>query len=551
MNASSETVISGRCDPLAIGGTGIGLTGLLDKLAGQIGQDIAAIDETRSITYFELRARSRALARAMVDMGVVRGGNVGVLAGNCIDWLVIAFAASYAGAVLVPLSTWSTREELAYLLDEAGCSVVFAIRDFGGRDFAADVATLSDGSATRLIPMTERPAPDAGDEFSRLIDRYSSADADAGDALPCAGAGDDAMILFTSGSTSFPKGVRLTQSGVVENGLHIGDRMGLRRSDRVLVPAPLFWAYGGCNALPATMTHGATLVLMSRFEAGQALHMIERHGCTAIYTLPTITSGLLRHPEFRPERVGSLRTGLTIGTPEDFRQAADSLGVSELCNIYGSTETYGNCAVTWHHWPKSRRASCQGPLLPGQRIRFRNRDNGELCKAGEVGLVEVAGRVSPGYFGRSASANETAFTDDGYYRTGDLGHLNDEGDFVFVGRASEMIKRSGINVSPAEVEDALMRAKGVSASAVVGTPDAEKGECIVAFVVGTGLTLSDLQSHCRQVLSRYKQPDRFEIVDGLPTTATGKLQRKAVKEMALELMKIGDDGASDTEVKPT
>lgn len=532
MTAATAHPASERLDPLELAGSAVGLDALLDRLADRMGSRLAAIDEHGSITYADLRQRGRALARTMRGLGVARGDRIGLLAGNGIDWLTVAFGAAYAGAVLIPLSTWSTRAELEFLIADADCRAVFVTNDFGGRDFTDDVAAVVAKAGPKLVALEgER---DGFVSLSHLLAKdlpdavLTGADPDA-----------DAMVLYTSGSTSHPKGVRLTQSGVVENGLHIGDRMGLSPGDRVFVPVPLFWAFGGCNALPAAMTHGATLVLPARFEAGQALALVEEHGCTAIYTLPAITSALLRHPEFARDRLASLRTGLTIGTPEDFRLASDRLGIPELCNIYGATETYGNCAVTWHHWPLSRRAVCQGLPLPGQQIRFRDRDTGEICADGVTGLAEVSGRVSPGYFGKSEAANRAAFTEDGFYRTGDLGHLDAEGAFVFVGRASEMIKRAGINVSPAEVEDALMQAGGVSAAAVTGAPDADRGECIVAFVVGSDLTAQALRDHCRGVLSKYKQPDHIEIVDALPLTATGKLQRRVVKDMAVTLLAAG------------
>lgn len=548
MIAQTDPHPSVRLDPLGIAGASFGLSGLLDRLAERMGTEIAAIDERGEITYGELRARSHALAATLSGMGLSRGDRVGLLAGNGIDWLTVAFATSRVGATLIPFSTWSTLAELEFLISDAACEVIFVTTNFGGRNFFDDVAAAAGTNGPRLISMdgdgAQEPAARAG--IISLARFLAEAQAD-GDAPPTgAEPDDDAMILYTSGSTSHPKGVRLTRAGVVENGLHIGDRMGLRPGDRVFVPVPLFWAFGGCNALPAAFTHGATMVLPARFEAGQALDLIERHRCTAMYTLPAITSALLRHPEFRRDRVGSLRTGLTIGTPEDFRLATDRLGISELCNIYGATETYGNCAVTWYHWAKERRAACQGPILPGQQIRFRDRETGALCAESETGLAEVCGRVSPGYFGRSEAANAEAFTEDGFYRTGDLGHLDAEGAFVFVGRASEMIKRAGINVSPAEVEDAMMQAEGVSAVAVTGAPDAERGECVVAFVVGAGVDPASLQAHCRGVLSKYKRPDRIEMVDSLPLTATGKLQRKAVKAMAVTLL-TGGDGSSRAE----
>jgi fatty-acyl-CoA synthase len=523
-----DTQISAPPSALQIEGQVNSMTELLDRLAERMGTSLAAIDEGGSITYIDLRERSRALARALARQGVTRGDRIGLLAGNGIDWLVVAFAGAAAGGTVVPFSTWSTSSELSFLITDAECKALFISSNFSGRDFTQDLAKLVPENGPRLISI----GAGGNERFTPLNDFVAEGGAD----FIQAEADYDAMILYTSGSTSRPKGVRLTQSGVVENGLRIGDRMGLQPGDRVLLPVPLFWAYGGCNALPAAMTHGATLVLPSRFDASQALDLIERHHCTAIYTLPAITSSLLRHAEFRPARTESLRTGLTIGSPEDFRLASERLGIPELCNIYGATETYGNCAVTWHHWPVSRRASCQGPMLQGQMVRFRDPETGDLCPPGKTGLAEVSGRVSPGYFGQSESSNAEAFTKDEYYRTGDLGHLNNEGDFVFVCRATEMIKRAGINVSPAEIEDVLMQVSGVSEAAVTGVSNPARGELIVAYVVSEGLDCAEIEAHCRTSLSQYKLPDRIEITTSLPLTATGKLQRSVLRQMATDMI---------------
>jgi fatty-acyl-CoA synthase len=348
---------------------------------------------------------------------------------------------------------------------------------------------------------------------------------------------DDAIVIYTSGSSSRPKSVPLSHGGIIENGFNIGERQGYTETDRVLLAPPLFWSYGSANALSATMTHGATLVLQPRFEPGEALDLIEQHRCTALYTLPAITAALISHPKFRPERAGSLRTGLTIGAAQDVVTAAEVLGAREICNVYGQTESYGNCCVTWHHWPLERRATCQGPPLPGVTIRIVDETTDAVVPSG---MIEVKGYVTRGYIGASASQTKAAMTEDGYFRTGDLGELTADGDIRFIGRTTEMIKKGGINISPAEVEDVLMRHEAVSLAGVVGVPDATQGELIAAFVVpkpGSTVTEAMLTAHCRELASRYKVPDFISLRDSLPVTVTGKLMRRDLKTLAAELVK--------------
>ena len=177
----------------------------------------------------------------------------------------------------------------------------------------------------------------------------------------------------------------------------------------------------------------------------------------------------------------------------------------------------------------------QGPPLPGNVLRIVDAETGAPLTAGETGLVEVTGHVTPGYAGASAEHNATAFTGDGYFRTGDLGFLDDAGDFHFAGRDSDVIKRAGINVSPAEVESLLLQHPDVAQAAVVGAPAGERGEAIVAFVVprlGVALDPEALRAHCRALASSYKVPDWFEFCAALPVTETGKLFRRALKERA-------------------
>lgn len=509
------------------------LDGMLREAAFRHGDRIAVITPGSAITYADLFDRAGRIAANLRRKGIGRGDRIGLLLGNRIEWLEICFGALIAGAAVVPLSTWSTPGELEFLIPDAGLKMLFAAPSFGDRDFLPDLRRI--GADGLPVVLLDGPVADCADAFEDFLDGAPLVPLPPGDG---ASAGDDALILYTSGSTSIPKAVRLTHFGIVENGYNIGERQGLSGDDRVLLSAPLFWAYAGCNALPATLTHGATLVLLEKFDAGLSLDMIERHGCTAIYTLPAMTGAMVRHPAFRPERTASLRTGVTIGNEEEFLIAAEGLGIPELCNIYGSTETYGNCAVTWHHWPLDRRARSQGTMLPGQSLRIRDVESGEILPSDQLGLIEIGGYVTPGYSGRSASFNRDAFTDDGYYRTGDIGSLDAQGGLVFAGRDTEMIKRAGINVSPADVEAALSRHAAVAQVAVVGVADDERGEMIFAYVVpaGNGASVDDLHAFLRSRLSKYKIPDWIEFCDAMPLTVTGKLHRKQMKEDARRIL---------------
>jgi fatty-acyl-CoA synthase len=500
---------------------------LLCEQADRSAAGPAVISAAATVTYPELVVRSRRVAGALRDAGIRRGDRIGLLSGNRPEWLEIFFGCAALGATVVPFSTWSTAAELDFLLNDAKVRWLFTVDSYSGRPFAEDIARLrADARLSTLEQVISIDGPLRADCNSYATLQESAALLD--NLAPAAGAsaGDTLVILYTSGSSNRPKVVPLQHYATIENAFNIGERQGLTPADRVLIAIPLFWSYGAVNALPAVVSHGATLVLQSHFEAGGALTLIERHACTALYTLPAMTNALIAHPQFHPQRTRTLRTGVTIGTPQDIRNAAEQLGVTQICNIYGGTENYGNCCVTPHDWPLQQRAVCQGPPLPGVQIRIHNSDTGQEAATGEIGQIEVKGYLTPGYTGSSAGFNSTTFSADGYFKTGDLGSLNEPGWLTFTGRSSELIKRSGINVSPAEVEEILQQHPAVALAGVTGVADAQRGEIIVAYVILKADAVSaseQLIAHCRDHLSRYKIPERIFITDALPVSATGKL----------------------------
>jgi fatty-acyl-CoA synthase len=513
---------------------------LLDEQAERHhGQAVICGDQ--ALSYAELALLARRAAGVLHGAGIRRGDRVGLLINNRTEWLELAFGAWLLGAVVTPFSTWSTRAELEFLLADSGVCLLVSLPSFAREDYAAMLQDLVRSGAApglRTVMLLDGGAgfPDYAAQRDAAAPRPSLPPGEG------ASASDDAIILYTSGSTSRPKAIALAHYLVVENGFNIGERQGLGPDDRVLLSPPLFWTYGGVNALPATFTHGATLVLQGRFDAGEALNLIERHGCTSIYTLPGMTAAIIGHPQFHRERTRTLKKGMTIGSPQDVVSAVQVMGATHLCNVYGSSETGGNCCVTHHDWPLERRANCQGLPLPGVEMRILNEETGAVCGPDQPGLVEVRGPyVMHGYTASSAVHNAKVFTADGWFGSGDIGQLTPAGEFVFLGRSTEMIKRAGINVSPAEVEDVLLQHAGVGQAGVVGVAS-DKGEDIVAFVVpsgGSALTPAELTAHCRTIASSYKVPDRFEIVDSLPATVTGKLMRKELKATAARLPPMG------------
>jgi fatty-acyl-CoA synthase len=344
---------------------------------------------------------------------------------------------------------------------------------------------------------------------------------------------DILYVLYTSGSTARPKGVTLAHAGCLENGFNIGERQHLTRADRLWLAVPLFWSFGAANALMALITHGGTVVLQERFEAAEAVRLIATERCTVYYGMSHMAHAMLATPAWQQYDTRSLRTGLTIGTPEEVALTMHDLGVRDICNVYGATETYGNATVTDAHESEALRLHSQGKPLPGMQLRIVHPETRLALPAGEIGEILVAGYVTPGYY-RDPENNARAFDAEGYFCTGDLGRLDAEGRLHFCGRLKDLIKSGGINISPLEVEAYLMTHPKVKQAYVIGLPDTVKGEVPVAAVElqdGEAISAAQLRSFCRGRIASYKIPTRviFLGADEFPRTSTGKVQKTELR----------------------
>lgn len=529
---------------------------LLREQADRRGHHAAVVHVAGTTSYAQLTSRAEQVGRALSRAGAARGDRIGLLATNRVEWLECYFGAAAAQATVHAFNTWVTSRELDHLLEQAGCSVLVLIARHGRRNYLEDLRTLvpevwqadpgawrsSRYPALRHVVVVGGQAPRGAVEYERWLDQIAGGPPIVTAGSPLPSAVETAVVLYTSGSTARPKAVPLLHHGLIENGCHIGQRMGLTGQDRVWLGSPLFWSYGCANALMATFTHGATLVLQEQFTAAGAVDLIEAQACTAAYLLPTLTRAIVSEEGVDVGRLASLRTGLTIGTPDDVRLAAQTLGIEGICNVYGATETYGNCCVTPHDMDLADRLVSQGPPLPGVRIRIVG-PSGELLAPGQVGEIQVHGYLTPGYLGQSALVAD-AFTADGHYKTGDLGWLDENGRLHYSARSTDMIKSSGINVAPAEVEEFLLTVEGVAHAAVVGAPEQSRGEVVVAFVVpqhGRQLEEQQILDSCRGALASYKVPARVIVLDELPKTGTGKLHRLKLRELVSQSAPAGAD----------
>ncbi len=523
---------------------------LIDEMAERHPENLAIIHQEESLSYKELAIRSLLLAGKLTKMGIKRGDKVALLACNRPFWIVTAVATARIGALLVPFNTWLKSWDLQFLLQNSSPVVLFSMARFLKHDylslimeFLPEIWKSPPGQwhsdhypSLRYLFVSGDDCPLGARQWSEISGEGTSIPSSQRAPGEWASALDDLFLLYTSGSTARPKGVVLKHYGSIENGFNIGERLGLNQEARVWLALPLFWAYGCTNAMMTTFTHGATLVLEDSFDVEEAVKTIERERCTHLYLLPNLIHALAEHPRLKKGPFISVRGGLTIGKPEEIRMAHDIIGARDISNIYGSSETYGNCVVTWHSDTFDLRMVTQGFPLPGNEIRIVSPGTNTPMGPGEVGEVQVKGYVTQGYF-KDEELNAKSFTEDHFFRTGDLASLDKSGRFSFFARENEMIKTGGINVSPLEVEEFLGSHQAVQDVVVVGVPHRIKGELILAFVrckESQKLNETELKSYAAQHIANYKIPHVIIFVDEYPKTDTGKVSRRLLIEKGVE-----------------
>jgi fatty-acyl-CoA synthase len=525
---------------------------LIDEMAARRPTGEAIVFREERLDYATLKARVDAFARSLLALGVQHGDRVALLAANRPEWIICTLAAAKIGAIIAAISTFSTPRELAWSLEHCGAAALSTLEAFRGRRFLDALCDLCPelGHAQpgvlksarlpslRSVVAVDGQVPNGVFSLPEFLARGALADpASLAAAQRRVRPDDICYILYTSGSTAAPKGVTLAHGGVVANGFDIGERMHLTAADRVWLAVLLFWSFGSANALPAALTHGSCIVLQESFGAGEALALIERERCSVYYGMPNMARALVEHPDYPRWRLGAMRTGLTIGPPEDIDITIKTLGAEQLCNVYGLTETYGNCAVTDAHDPLPLRLNSQGLPLLGMKIRVLDLITRQPVPPGEIGQLAVSGYVTPGYF-NAPELNAEAFERDGYFLTGDLGSIGSDGRICFRGRLKEMIKTGGVNVAPLEVEQILLQHPEVIEAHVVGVPDKAKGEIVAGVVelrAGAATDSATILAFCRERLASYKVPTRlaFRTAAQLPRTPTGKIHKPTLsRELA-------------------
>jgi acyl-CoA synthetase (AMP-forming)/AMP-acid ligase II/NAD(P)-dependent dehydrogenase (short-subunit alcohol dehydrogenase family) len=511
---------------------------LVMRAADRFGGLAAVSDEGVTLTYADLAASVERAARALAALGVSAGDRVAIWAPNTWEWVVAALAVHAAGGALVPINTRFKGVEAAEVIAKSGARVLFTTVGFLGTDYVA-MLRESGVALPRLGPIVvlRGAAPPGMVSWEELLARAGEVSRAAAQARALAVRPDDLSdILFTSGTTGRPKGVPCTHAQTLRAFLDWADTVGLRQGDRYLVVLPFFHSFGYKAGILTCLMAGATILPQAVFDAGVVLERIPRDRVSVLPGPPSLYQTLLARPDLAAHDLSSLRlavTGAAHIPVELVHRMRKELGFETVITGYGLTETSG--IVTMCHFDDDPEtiAGTSGRAIPGVEVRVVG-DDGQEVPRGAPGEVIVRGyNVMRGYHD---DPEETAAVMDGqgFLRTGDVGVMDARGYLRITDRKKDMFIVGGFNAYPAEIERVLLGHEAVAQAAVVGVPDDRLGEVGRAFVVlrpdlAGAVQGEALVAYCRERMANYKVPRRVEIVDALPTNATGKVLKYALR----------------------
>ena len=529
------------------------LPGLVQDAAARFGEAEAIVDlhgpgGTVTRWSFDRLAEEVATAtRAVVAQGIEPGDRVAVWAPNCAEWVVAALGAVGAGAVLVPLNTRYKGAEAAYILRASGARLLFTVQGFLGTDYPAmldEAVSMGEGvpdlEQVVVLRTGDDGAPATGERVRSWEDFLASADR----CEPEVAAGRTAAItsadlsdlVFTSGTTGHPKGAMTTHGQTLRTFATWAEVVGLRAGDRYLIVNPFFHTFGYKAGILACLMAGATMVPEPVFDVDVVLQRVSDERVSVLPGPPTIFQSILDHPRRDASDLSSLRlvvTGAAVVPVELVEALWSDLGIETVLTAYGLTEATGTVTMCRRGDSAEVISATSGRAIPDVEVRIVD-GGGVEVPTGEAGEIIVRGyNVMSGYVD-DPEATSAAIDDDGWLHTGDVGFLDPDGNLAITDRLKDMYVSGGFNVYPAEVEAVLRRHPDVAQVAVVGVPDHRMGEVGLAVVVpapgaDVGSIVAALPAFAKDQLANFKVPRRVEVVDVLPTNASGKVLKRELR----------------------
>jgi long-chain acyl-CoA synthetase len=491
------------------------LARILTETAERIGDRTAFKLDDIELNYSMLDEGSARVAALLRSKGLEAGERVGLMMPNVPYFPAIYYGILRVGGVVVPMNVLLKQREVAFYLEDPGAKLLFAWADFGE---AAEAGAEKAGAEAILV----KPG-----DFEKLLAEQEP-DREMADKAP----EDTAVILYTSGTTGKPKGAELTHANLHRNSAGVSQKLGEMGEHDVLLGAlPLFHSFGQTCTMNSAVSVGATVTMLPRFDPDKALEIIERDRVTIFQGVPTMYNAMLHSESCDDADCSTLRLCMSGGAamPAELMRSFEERFGCIILEGYGLSET--SPVASFNHPDRERKPGSIGTPIEGVEMQVWDDDGNELPQ-GEVGEIVIRGHnIMKGYWNR-ADANKEAITEDGWFRTGDMAKVDEDGYFFIVDRKKDLIIRGGYNVYPREIEEVLYEHPAIQEAAVVGVPHDELGEEVGAAVVlkeGESVDADELKSYVKEQVAAYKYPRKIWFLDDLPKGPTGKILKREIE----------------------
>jgi len=535
------------------------LDNMVDAFPDQYCFKYTTLDYTR--TYAEFRDDVDTFARALIALGVKPGDKVAIWATNVPAWYITFWATTKIGAVLVTMNTAYKIHEAEYLLRHSDTHTLVMIDGYRDSDYVAAVR--------ELCPELEHSVPGRPLHCQRLpflrnvitVDSRQSGCLTWDEAMGYAARvpveevyrraaavdiHDVCNMQYTSGTTGFPKGVMLTHYNVVNNGKYIGDHMDLSTADRMMIQVPMFHCFGMVLSMTASMTHGTTMCPLPYFSPKPALACVNQEHITTFNGVPTMFIAMMQHPDFAKTDFSYMRTGIMAGSncpAELMRQATEVMNMKQIISVYGQTEASPGCTMSSFDDPLDVRTDTVGSAFANVECKVVDPETGKDCPDDVIGEFVARGyNIMKGYY-KMPAATAAAIDPDGWLHSGDLVARDKNGNYRVTGRLKDMIIRGGENNYPKEIEEFFYTHPKIQDVQVIGVPDEQYGEEIMACIVlkaGEESTAEEMKQFVRSHMARHKVPRYIDFVRGFPMNDAGKILKYKMREDAAERIKCGE-----------
>ena len=514
------------------------------------------VDRGLRYSYREFKEKCDQLAKGLMKLGVKKGDHVAIWAYNVPEWVLLQFATAKIGAVLVTVNIYYKAHELEYVLKQSDTTTLFLVQGFKDVNYVDTiykvVPELKDCAPGELkceklpylknvvfIGEEKHPGMFTFNEVMEMGNKVSDEELKAMQAS--LDPQDVINMQYTSGTTGFPKGVMLTHYNIVNNAYWVGKYQGMTPEDRLCIPVPFFHCFGCVMGTLASVVHGVTMVPIEIFDAGKVLEAVDKEKCTILYGVPTMFVRELNHPDFDKYDLSSLRTGIMAGAPcpvEVMKRVMEDMHAKEMTIAYGLTEASPVITMTSRDDPIEKRVETVGKPMPYIEVKIVEPGTLKEVPPNTPGELVARGyNIMKGYY-KMPEATAKAI-ENGWLHTKDLAKMDEDGYVYILGRVDDMIIRGGENVYPREIEEFLYTHPKIKEVQVVGVPHPEYGEEVAAFIQlkdGESATEEEIKEFCKKNIARYKVPKYIFFTNEWPMTASGKIQKFKLREIAKKLL---------------